>query len=413
MSSDIAIRVKNICKYYQIYDKPQDRLKQSLWRGKKQFYREFKALDDISFEVKKGETVGIIGRNGSGKSTLLQIICSTLAPTSGSIEVNGRVAALLELGAGFNPEFSGQENIYLNASILGLSKKQIDVQYDNIISFADIGEFVHRQVKTYSSGMYVRLAFSIAIHTSPDILIVDEALSVGDIYFQNKCMKRIQKLKQQGTSILFVSHDISTMQIICDRVLWINKGYFRTYGHPISVCQDYYSTQIKRDSRKVLKRDISIPQKETHIAKFTDITLFDAMNSECHSFCVGETMSIHFELAAESDLEETIFSISIYRSDGDWSIGQTSAEKEQFWPKSKAGDLLKGKLILHPISLTPANYSICLSAFSIDLQTCYAMTELSTTFSIRSNYQTWGRFIHPCEWVNDNKKMIGKEIPTR
>ncbi|MDX8391174.1 MAG: ABC transporter ATP-binding protein, partial [Mariprofundaceae bacterium] len=175
--SEFAIRVKNIGKTYQIYDKPQDRLKQSFWRGRKQYYREFKALDEISFEVKKGESVGIIGRNGSGKSTLLQIICGTLAPTSGTVEINGRVGALLELGSGFNPEFSGKENVYMNASILGLSKKEIDVKYDEIVSFSEIGDFIEQPVKTYSSGMMVRLAFAVQISIQPDILIVDEALS--------------------------------------------------------------------------------------------------------------------------------------------------------------------------------------------------------------------------------------------
>ncbi|MDX8377458.1 MAG: ABC transporter ATP-binding protein, partial [Mariprofundales bacterium] len=204
--SDIAIRVQNICKYYQIYSNPQDRLKQSLWRGRKQFYREFKALDDVSFEVKKGETVGIIGRNGSGKSTLLQIICGTLAPTSGDVEVNGRVAALLELGSGFNPEFTGRENVYMNATILGLSKKEIDARFDDIVAFADIGEFIEQPVKTYSSGMMMRLAFAVAINVKPDVLIIDEALSVGDVAFQRKCFGKIEEIRDAGATIMFVSH---------------------------------------------------------------------------------------------------------------------------------------------------------------------------------------------------------------
>ena len=219
MSSDIAIRVQNITKTYQIYDKPQDRLKQSLWRGRKQFYREFKALDDVSFEVKKGETVGIIGRNGSGKSTLLQIICGTLAPTSGTVEVNGRVAALLELGAGFNPEFTGKENVYMNASILGLSKEEIDAKYDDIVAFADIGDFIEQPVKTYSSGMYVRLAFAVIAHVDADILVIDEALAVGDVFFTQKCMRFIEQYQENGGAILFVSHDMATVTKLCQSVL--------------------------------------------------------------------------------------------------------------------------------------------------------------------------------------------------
>jgi len=236
--SDIAIRVQNITKAYQIYDKPQDRLKQSLWRGRKQFYREFKALDDVSFEVKKGETVGIIGRNGSGKSTLLQIICGTLAPTSGTVEVNGRVAALLELGAGFNPEFSGKENVYMNAMILGLSKEEIDAKYDDIVAFSDIGDFINQPVKTYSSGMYVRLAFSVIAHVDADILVIDEALAVGDVFFTQKCMRFLRKFMKTGT-VLFVSHDTSAVINLCPLAVWLQNGRTQLVADAKTVCEKY------------------------------------------------------------------------------------------------------------------------------------------------------------------------------
>ena len=183
MSSDIAIKISGVSKHYQIYNKPIDRLKQSLYRGRKQFFKDFKAIDNISFEILKGETVGILGKNGSGKSTLLQIICGTLTPTNGEITINGKVAALLELGAGFNPEFTGRENVFLNAALYGLTNKQISERFDQIANFADIGEFINQPVKTYSSGMYVRLAFAVIVHVDADILVVDEALAVGDIYF--------------------------------------------------------------------------------------------------------------------------------------------------------------------------------------------------------------------------------------
>jgi len=236
--SDIAIRVQNITKAYQVYDKPQDRLKQSLWRGKKQFYREFKALDDVSFEVKKGETVGIIGRNGSGKSTLLQIICGTLAPTSGTVEVNGRVAALLELGAGFNPEFTGKENVYMNATILGLSKDEIDHKYDEIVAFADIGDFIDQPVKTYSSGMYVRLAFAVIAHVDADILVIDEALAVGDVFFTQKCMRFLRKFMKTGT-VLFVSHDTSAVINLCPLAVWLQNGRTQLVASAKAVCEKY------------------------------------------------------------------------------------------------------------------------------------------------------------------------------
>jgi len=232
MSSEIAIKVENLSKCYQIYDQPRDRLKQFLLPrlrrlvglSPNQYYREFWALKDVSFEVKKGETVGIIGRNGSGKSTLLQMICGTLSPTTGSIATHGRIAALLELGSGFNPDFTGRENVYMNASILGLSKDEIDARFDEIAAFADIGEFIEQPVKTYSSGMMVRLAFAVQAQVDPNILIVDEALAVGDAKFQARCFERLKQLKEGGTSILLVTH--STEQIVthCSRAVLLDHG---------------------------------------------------------------------------------------------------------------------------------------------------------------------------------------------
>src|SRR6478672_3840406 len=232
MSSDIAIKVEHLSKCYQIYSQPRERLKQfilpalqgMIGQQPKQYFRDFWALQDVSFEVRKGETVGIIGRNGSGKSTLLQLICGTLNPTSGSLQAHGRIAALLELGSGFNPEFTGRENVYLNGSLLGLSSAEIDVKFDDIAAFADIGEFIERPVKTYSSGMVVRLAFAVQAMVDPDILIVDEALSVGDEKFQRKCFARLEELKSRGTSILFVSHSGSQIVELCERALLLEHG---------------------------------------------------------------------------------------------------------------------------------------------------------------------------------------------
>ena len=229
---NIAIRVQNICKCYTIYAKPHDRLKQFVatrfqqFVGQKQknYYREFWALKDISFEIKKGETVGIIGPNGCGKSTLLQIICGTLHPTGGCVQTYGRIAALLELGAGFNPEFTGRENVYMNAAVLGLCKEEIDERFDDISTFADIGQFMDQPVKTYSSGMYVRLAFSVAIHVSPDILIIDEALAVGDASFQAKCMRKFEEFRRNGTTILLVTHDLGAVLQFSSRCIVLDSG---------------------------------------------------------------------------------------------------------------------------------------------------------------------------------------------
>lgn len=249
-NSEIAIKLQGISKCFQIYDKPHHRLMQGLFGRKKQYFKEFWALQDISFEIKKGETVGIIGRNGSGKSTLLQIICGTLSPTAGSIEINGRVAALLELGAGFNPEFTGRENVYMNASIFGLSPKEIDARFDDITAFADIGEFIEQPVKTYSSGMYVRLAFAVIAHVDADILVVDEALSVGDAFFTQKCMRFLRKFMEKGT-VLFVSHDTAAIINLCSHALWLQQGAIKFAGLSKEVSERYLAAQFQSTQEEI------------------------------------------------------------------------------------------------------------------------------------------------------------------
>ena len=230
MSSELSIQVDSLGKCYRIYERPRDRLLQMLLRGRRQYFREFWALKDVSFSVGRGETVGIVGRNGSGKSTLLQMICGTVSPTEGSVQTHGRVAALLELGAGFNPEFTGRENVLLNAAIIGFSRGDMQARMQLVLDFSELGDFLDQPVKTYSSGMYARLAFSIAIHVDPDILIVDEALAVGDTRFVAKCMRRIKEIKAKGCTILFVSHDVSSVRTLCERVVWLDKGRLIEHG---------------------------------------------------------------------------------------------------------------------------------------------------------------------------------------
>lgn len=229
---EVAISINHLSKMYKLYDKPMDRLKESLGLSKKKRYKEHYALRDVSFQVGKGETVGIIGTNGSGKSTILKIITGVLNQTSGDVQVNGRISALLELGAGFNMEYSGIENVYLNGTMIGFSREEIDSKLDDILSFADIGDFVYQPVKTYSSGMFVRLAFAVAININPEILIVDEALSVGDVFFQSKCYHKFEEFKKMGKTILFVSHDLSSIAKYCDRVILLNQGEKISEGSP-------------------------------------------------------------------------------------------------------------------------------------------------------------------------------------
>lgn len=238
MSSEPAVRVTDLAKSYHLFASPRDRLKQLVFGRHRRYYHEFWALTDISFEVPRGETFGIIGRNGSGKSTLLQIVCGTLTPSRGSVHAGGRVAAMLELGAGFNPEFTGRENVFLNGHILGLTQKEIESRYEAICRFADIGEFIDQPVKTYSSGMQVRLAFAVMAHVDADVLVIDEALAVGDALFTQKCMRFLRAFKERGT-LLFVSHDTTAVTSLCDRALWLDGGRVRRLGTSKKVCEAY------------------------------------------------------------------------------------------------------------------------------------------------------------------------------
>jgi lipopolysaccharide transport system ATP-binding protein len=244
MSSDLAIQAQGVGKRFSLFAHPKDRLKQLLWGRYKQYSRDFWALQDVSFDIRRGEVVGLVGRNGAGKSTLLQMVCGTLTPTTGTLAVRGRVAALLELGAGFSPDFSGLENVYMNAAILGLSRAQVDERLDSILAFADIGQFIHQPVKTYSSGMFVRLAFAVATSVEPDILVIDEALSVGDGAFARKSFDRIMALKDNGATILFCSHAMYHVQALCSRALWLEGGKMRMWDAAAKVTSAYETALI-------------------------------------------------------------------------------------------------------------------------------------------------------------------------
>lgn len=292
-----AIRIDNVSKHYVMFERPEDRFKQMVVprlqrlvaRPPKRYFRDFAALNGISLEVGRGETVGIIGRNGSGKSTLLQIICGTLQPTSGTVEVNGRVAALLELGAGFNPEFTGRENVFLNGQILGVPRKEMEWRFDDIARFADIGSFIDQPVKTYSSGMYVRLAFATAINVDPDILVVDEALAVGDEAFQRKCFARIEDIKDKGGTILFVSHGAQTIVQLCSRAVLIDGGEKILEGRPKTVVGQYQrlvnaSVQGASEIRRMI---LAQADSDADAAAVGDVAMIDSRDE--HDKAVSET----------------------------------------------------------------------------------------------------------------------------
>lgn len=300
MGEDIAISLKNISKNFKQYARPIDRLKELLLPGKS-YAKEFWALKDISFDIKKGETMGIIGRNGAGKSTLLQIICGTLTPTSGDVQVDGRVAALLELGAGFNPEFTGRENVYINGAIMGLSRQEVDERFDKIAAFADIGDFINQPVKTYSSGMYVRLAFAAAIHVNPGILIVDEALAVGDMFFQAKCMARMKQMMDTGVTVLFVSHDTGSVKSLCQRAVFLEHGQLTTIGKASEVVEIYLST-IRHEANQELKKVFNEKVEEQNVQQI-NLGLLQSTVSKHNN---------NFDILVQTDCEAK-FAESAYR----------------------------------------------------------------------------------------------------
>lgn len=360
--SDLAISVKNLEKVYRLYDKPVDRLKESLSITHKQYHREHYALSNINFDVKKGETIGIIGTNGSGKSTLLKIITGVLNATKGNVEIKGRVSALLELGAGFNPEFTGIENIYLNGTMMGYTKEEISQRVESIVEFADIGEFVNQPVKTYSSGMFARLAFAVAINIDPDILIVDEALSVGDIFFQNKCFKKFEELQKKDTTILFVSHDMSSIKQMCSRVLWIEKGKQIAFDDKEVVCGMYLNEQIssmnkenkgmikdtngeckltvsneKKSYPRISMQNNSILSKDAEIISFF---ITDQENVITNQLDIGKEYNVHLVMKSNVDISNLILGFNFENNKGISIVG-TNTYISKVDLNCKQGDIME------------------------------------------------------------------------
>src|SRR5215470_8622928 len=319
----IAVRVDSVSKQYRIYDRPADRLKETVTRGRWKAHREFWALKDISFEVEAGTTTGIVGPNGSGKSTLLQIITGTLEPTHGSVSIEGRVAALLELGAVFNPEFTGIENIFMNASLMGFSGAETENLLPEIASFAEIGDFIYQPLKTYSSGMYIRLAFAAAIAVAPQILIIDEALAVGDAVFQHRCMRRIKEMQENGTTILFVSHDPASVRALCNRAILLNHGEKISEGKPPDVLNRYQKIIMARQqayeaTAKPVERAVttteSFERKATplsyvyrhgdHSAEVVQVELLDNALRPTELVESGEPVVVRIVYVANEDLDD-------------------------------------------------------------------------------------------------------------
>ncbi len=338
-NSEYAIQVQDVSKIYRLYEKPIDRLKESLSLTHKSYHRDFFALDNISFHVKKGETVGIIGTNGSGKSTILKIITGVLTPTTGSVRVSGVISALLELGAGFNMDYTGIENVYMNGTMMGFSRAQMDEKLPDILEFADIGDFVYQPVKTYSSGMFVRLAFALAINVEPEILIVDEALSVGDVFFQSKCYRRMEEIRKNGTTILMVTHDMGSVIKYCDRVVLLNKGQYVAEGQAgkmVDLYKKILANQMdaleeelqemndfsggmtdtdKTDAAGLMKDKLTINPNRTEYgngkAEIYDLGLFDERGNLTNLLLKGEYFEIKERIRFFDQVEAPIFTYTI------------------------------------------------------------------------------------------------------
>ncbi len=352
MNTNIAIEVKNLCKTYKLYDRNRDRLCEALHLTCKPRHKEHHALYDVSFDIKTGETVGIIGTNGSGKSTILKIITGVLNATSGEVNVNGRISALLELGAGFNPEYTGLENIYLNGTMIGFSEEEIDAKLDDILAFADIGDFVHQPVKTYSSGMFVRLAFALAINIEPEILIVDEALSVGDVFFQSKCYHKFEEFKEQGKTILFVSHDMSSIAKYCDRVILLEKGKKLGEGAPKKMLDIYKQVlvgQYEAPADAVEKmeaetsgdeniEDVETLEYGSGKAQITEVYVTDPQGRRINAVMKGTECTVHMKVEIKQDVPAPIFALSFKDVKGTEICGTNTMFEKAFLDPCKAGE---------------------------------------------------------------------------
>ncbi len=358
MDETKAIQVEHLSKLYKLYEKPSDRVREALHLTRKKRHTQHYALQDVSLEVKKGETVGIIGTNGSGKSTILKIITGVLNPREGEVKVNGRISALLELGAGFNMEYTGLENIYLNGTMIGFSEKEIDARLQDILDFADIGDFIHQPVKTYSSGMFVRLAFAVAINIEPEILIVDEALSVGDVFFQAKCYHKFDEFKEMGKTILFVSHDLSSIAKYCDRVILLNKGTKLGEGTPKEMIDIYkqvlvgqYEENTAEEENLLEDEDLQHAAKESlesgknpelleygsKKATISECYITDEYGKRSNAIIKGTEFSIHMKVEFSEDVEAPIFAFTFKNSKGTEITGTNTMFEKAFLDGCKKG----------------------------------------------------------------------------
>lgn len=401
--SDIAIKIENLSKIYRLYDKPIDRMKESLSISKKKYSREHYALRNITFDVKKGDSIGIIGKNGSGKSTLLKIITGVLTQSQGSIEVNGKIAALLELGAGFNPEYTGIENIYLNGTMMGYTKEEMEKRVNPIVEFADIGEFINQPVKTYSSGMFARLAFAVAINVEPEILIVDEALSVGDTRFQIKCIDKMKELKKNGTTILFVSHATEQVKRFCNRAVWINNGEMMDIGESSEIIDKYESYMLyggvldsNISSKEVATNEEDdepiVRPKEDILAKITEVKVDKTKLKTFDSLEVTVIYEIY-----EQEIPGFLLGVAIYTPNRDYIFGPNTHLDKVNVPNNHGRHVVK--YMIPSLTLMGGEYSIDVGIFNNEGIVCIDYNMDVNRFKIYNDYFAEGKIYINHKWL--------------
>lgn len=416
MSSDIAVAVKDIGKFYRVFRSPPDRLKQVIWRGRRKFYEEFWALHPLSFTVKKGECVGFIGKNGSGKSTLLQIIAGILDPSHGTFDVSGRLSALLELGAGFDPEFTGRENVMLSGALLGIDAAEMRLKLPEILSFSELGDFIDKPVKTYSSGMFVRLAFAVAVHVEPEVLLVDEALAVGDAAFQHKCLKRISEMRQRGMSILFVSHDTGAVRTLCNRALWLDGGSLIAEGPAVDVCDQYDSFMrqkadiagvvpevVVESGGQVLSSEQEPQSDDRLVASLVSGNLIDDKGSPCNLFLIGGELRLVITYDVHIPNDGLVVGAAIFRNDDVYVTG-LNTRLDRFEVANEIGRHTVTLRIPH-LSLLGGDYYFKAGVFDPLARVRWDFSHKFASFRVAGPYIAEGVMVPPHDWIK------GEECP--
>ncbi|MRR54796.1 MAG: ABC transporter ATP-binding protein [Deltaproteobacteria bacterium] len=396
MSQDTAIKVENLTKTYYLYDSLQDHLKEIVHPLRKKYHQPFNALEGVSLEIKRGETVGIVGKNGSGKSTLLKVITGIVTPTRGTVTVNGRVSALLELGAGFNPELTGLQNVYFNGVISGMTRKEIDAKLDEILDFADIGEFVHQPVKSYSSGMFVRLAFAVAVAVEPEVLIVDEALAVGDLAFQLKCIKKLESFSAKGVTILFVSHDVNAVKKFCTRAIWLKAGKLQSVGSANDVV-DRYRDFLKCCAPSDYEAARQPRVQAESVARITAVSLLDAALGDARDFCTGDDVHVSISYRLAVPTPDLVVGVAVFDMARSYLCG-LNTKLDLFAPPHAAGSHTV-VLRLREIKLLGGSYFIDVGLFEENTLVALDYQSRVADFRITDDSKTEGIVMLEHQWL--------------